>query len=93
VRNWHQLLATHLERHKTYPRQAQMLRQQGVVSIRVSLDATGQVLSVALAQSSGSASLDAATLDLARRASPLPPPPSGMETPVSLVIPLRYQLH
>lgn len=93
VHNWHQLLAAHLERHKTYPRQARLLRQQGVVAIKLTLDGAGQVLSVALQQTSGSPALDAATLDLARRASPLPPPPAGMTPPVTLVVPLRYQLH
>jgi protein TonB len=92
LRRWQQALAAHLERYKTYPRQARLLRQQGVVSINITIDQAGRVIAATLHQSSGSAALDAATLDLIQRAPPLPKPPIAAQGTMNAVVPLRYQL-
>lgn len=49
----------------------------GRVVIRFSLSAGGQVLSAAIARSSGNPSLDQAALAAVRSAGPFPPPPAG----------------
>lgn len=86
---WRSRLGAHLERHKRYPAKARARREQGIVHVRFSIDASGNVLSVSLASSSGFALLDDAVLSLVRRASPLPPPPPGVKR--TLVVPVRFK--
>ena len=58
------------------------LRGTAVIAFRIGPG--GQLDSVRVAQSSGSAELDALGLDHIRRAAPFPPPPSGTETRFSV---------
>ena len=57
--------------------EARRRRLHGMVAVRISLSPTGGLDGVAVAQSSGSAEVDALALDLVRRAAPFPPPPPG----------------
>lgn len=50
---------------------------RGLAVIAFSIGANGQLASVRVARSSGSAELDALGLDHIRRAAPFPPPPAG----------------
>ena len=90
---WQGSVLAHLERHKRYPRNAQMRRNQGVSQVAFTIDRRGYVLAVRLHKSSGHDSLDEETLDLVRRAQPLPPPPSevGGEH-INLVVPVQFFL-
>ncbi|MNF05729.1 Gram-negative bacterial tonB protein [compost metagenome] len=58
------------------------------------VDAEGKVISYSLVGKSGSASLDRATLEMIRRAQPLPPPPPELLNNGSLevVAPFVYSL-
>lgn len=76
--NWQGILLAHLNRYKRYPEEARRRGQQGVVKLRFVVDGQGQVLSFELAGRSGSAALDRATLEMIRRAQPLPPPPAEL---------------
>ncbi|AMW35360.1 energy transducer TonB [Haematospirillum jordaniae] len=90
---WHGQILSHLERHKHYPRLAKARYQEGTVIIRFRIARTGDVLSVALEESSGFPLLDQEGLDLVRRASPLPPPPPGTESSaLELVSPIQFYL-
>ncbi|MNU06241.1 Gram-negative bacterial tonB protein [compost metagenome] len=62
--------------------------------MRFVVDAEGKVLSYSLAGGSGSASLDRATLEMIRKAQPLPPPPKELLNNGSLevVAPFVYSL-
>jgi protein TonB len=73
-----------------YPESARERGAVGVAVVSFSFDATGQVTSAALAQSSGDAALDADAVASVRRASPLPPPPEG--APRAYAVPIRYRL-
>jgi protein TonB len=88
--NYPGLVAAHLARHKRFPADARAKGEQGVATVRFTLDGTGRVTSVALQQPSGIASLDRETQDVVRRASPFPPPPGGR--PMSFTIPVRFSL-
>jgi protein TonB len=70
-----------------------MRREQGVAMLRFSMTPGGEVLSFRLERSSGYSLLDQETLELIRRAQPLPalPPEMGRQ-PIELVVPLRYEL-
>jgi len=76
VANWQSDLLRHLAKFKRYPEDARRRGMQGVNRLRFVVDAQGQVLSYKLEGGSGSPSLDRATLEMIRRAQPLPPPPA-----------------
>ena len=91
VATYQSLLLGHLARHKQYPATARARRQQGVAYVRFSMDRQGRVISVALAKSAGAALLDGESLDLLRRASPLPAPPVEVAgDPVDLIVPVEF---
>jgi protein TonB len=91
VPSWQGRLLSHLERHKRYPRSAQARRQEGVAQVRFTIDRDGNVLSVRLDRSSGVPSLDEETVEMVRRASPLPAPPEEMaKDRIELVVPVQF---
>ena len=82
-----------LERHKRYPRAARLRHQEGTVTVRFTVDRDGHVDRGALLASSGHQALDEETLALLQRASPLPPPPAEIgPSPVTLSVPVQYNL-
>ncbi len=93
VPTWKSRLVARLERYKRYPNEAQRRGEHGVVQLAFNVDRHGGVHNVRILRSSGSSLLDRATLALARRAAPLPPPPadlSGRRIPI--VVPIRYSI-
>ncbi|GGF63861.1 biopolymer transporter TonB [Azorhizobium oxalatiphilum] len=88
---WNARLMAHLERRKKYPPAARSRRESGTVFVRFSLDESGNVLTVALARSSGFPDLDAEVLALVRRASPVPPPPADANR--TITAPVRFRVN
>lgn len=87
------LVSTHLNRRKVYPAEARRARQQGVVTVRFTVDRQGRVSDISIRRSSGHDVLDSATLDLVQRVAPLPPmPPSMTRDRVTLTLPIEYSL-
>jgi protein TonB len=87
------VLRAWLERHKEYPRQAQLRRQEGTALLRFVIDRDGQVLSYQIERSSGHASLDAAVEAMLERARPLPAMPSDMaQARLELSLPVTFEL-
>ena len=90
---WQGALLAHLEKHKRYPRAAQLRRQQGVSHVAFTIDRQGRVLMQRLHQGSGHDSLDQETLDLLQRAQPLPPPPVEIAGDrIDLLVPVQFFL-
>lgn len=87
---WQARLASHLERRKRYPAAARRQRQQGTAQVRFTIDAAGNVQSVALVRSSGVPVLDEEVVALVRRASPVPAPPPGINR--TIVVPIRFSV-
>src|SRR5690606_10718338 len=86
-----QRLLAHLERHKRYPRSAQLRRQEGVGYARFVLDRNGRVTGLRLERSSGHDILDREVLELIERAQPLPAfPPELVEERLDLVVPIQF---
>ena len=71
-----------------------MRHQEGIVSLRFTMDRNGRVLAFDVAKSSGSPALDAEARELIQRAQPLPSLPAewGRET-LDLVVPVEFSLH
>jgi protein TonB len=89
--NYQQRLLAHLERHKRYPRAAQLRRQQGVPQVRFVIDRQGRVIRAALARASGHALLDEEALALLERAQPLPSlPPEMPEHEMEIIVPIEF---
>ncbi|MDQ1154616.1 energy transducer TonB [Brevundimonas sp. SORGH_AS_0993] len=89
--SWEGRLLAHLERRKRYPAEARAARQEGVASVRFTMDRRGRVLSVVLAQSSGHAALDREAVALIQRAQPLPVPPDSVPgDPLVLTVPVEF---
>jgi protein TonB len=90
IASWQRQLMAHLERHKRFPPEAR--GAQGIATLAFSIDRDGRLLASRIVGSSGSSALDSATLDMIRRASPLPPPPTGMsDVQLSFTLPIRYK--
>ena len=91
---WQSQLLTHLAKYKRYPEDARRRGLEGVNRLRFVVDANGMVLSYTLVGKSSSASLDRATLQMIRRAQPLPKPPADMlkDGSVEIVAPFIYSL-
>ncbi len=87
------LISAHLNRRKTYPTDAKKARQEGVVTVRFSVDRNGNVSNVSIRKSSGHDILDAATLQLLQRVAPLPRMPAAMQRDtVTVSLPIDYSL-
>jgi protein TonB len=93
VPNWKSMLVAQLERNKRYPSDAQSRGEQGVAQLAFSVDRSGRVHNARISRSSGSSTLDAATLAMVERAQPLPPPPPEMSgAQIAIVVPIRYNI-
>jgi TonB family C-terminal domain len=86
-------LMAQLAYHKKYPPELKKKKIQGVVSVRFSINRSGELLSSSIARSSGNPDLDAAALRMVAEASPLPPIPTSIaKESLTLVIPVEYSL-
>lgn len=94
VSSWQSRLLAHLERHKTYPAQAQRQRLRGQVVVRFTMDRSGMILARSVRDGSGHALLDRAALDMLARAQPLPAPPPQVEgAQVTVTVPVKFTLN
>lgn len=83
---WQSRVNAHLNRFKRRAKAA------GSVAVQFVIDDSGRVMSASVSQSSGNAELDAAAVDLVRRASPVPaPPPSIAQARMSLAVPIQFR--
>lgn len=78
IKSYQGLVMAHLARYKKYPNQALIAGKEGVVVLRVSIDANGNVLLRQLKKTSGEGLLDEDSLALITKASPLPKPPQNL---------------
>ncbi|MDR6960218.1 protein TonB [Pseudomonas brassicacearum] len=92
--NWQGTLLAHLGKYKKYPPRAQQMNKEGMNRLRFVVDAEGNVLSYELVGSSGTDSLDRATLEMIRKAQPLPKPPAELLTngTIELTAPFVYSI-
>ncbi len=93
VPSWKSRLLARLERYKHYPDEAQWRGEHGVAQLAFNVDRHGGVHDVRILRSSGSSLLDRATLALAHRAAPLPPPPADLSGErIPIIVPIRYHM-
>ena len=92
--SWEGTLLAHLQKYKKYPPGAQARGKEGLNRLKFVVDGEGNVLSYELVGSSGNGDLDRATLDMIRRAQPLPKPPAHMLKggSIEIVAPFVYNI-
>lgn len=87
------MLKAWLERHKEYPRRAQLRRQQGTALLYFVMDRDGNVIDFKLKQSSGHTLLDREVTAMIKRAEPLPRIPEEIQQArLELVVPINFHL-
>lgn len=90
---WQSRVLSWLNRHKRYPSSAKSRRQEGLVQVAFTVDQGGRVTSSRVSRSSGIPALDAAALEMVRRASPVPAPPPDMpSSALRLAVPVDFSL-
>jgi protein TonB len=91
--NYGSLLAREFAKHKQYPRIAQLRGWQGMTKIELHIDASGNVTSSIVSESSSFEILDKQALEMVRKASPLPLPPETLRgREFTIVIPVAFRL-
>lgn len=82
-----------LAKYKQYPRLAQMKGWQGIVKLELQMDASGNVASSNILESSGYEALDKQALEMLRKATPLPLPPEALRgKEFKIVIPIAFKM-
>lgn len=76
----------------SYPEEALSQEQEGRVTLKVSINAQGQLVSVRMGESSGIPSLDRAALALVSNTTHFPLPPSVWGASREFELPIRYNL-
>jgi protein TonB len=79
-----------LRRNLFYPAAAREHRLTGVVVVRLVLNADGGVVRANVARSSGHAVLDEAGISSVLRAAPFSHVPSGLPSPITFEVPIRF---
>jgi protein TonB len=91
--NYGSVLSREFAKHKLYPRVAQMRGWQGMARVELKIDASGNVTSSSIAESSGFEILDKQALEMVRKASPLPLPPEALRgRDFTIVVPVAFKL-
>lgn len=79
----------HLQRYKRFPGGE---LGGGTATVRFTVNSAGAASGIRLVQSSGSAALDQATLDMVSRASPFPPVPPALGSRMTFAVPVSYSV-
>lgn len=86
------ILLPRIEALKQYPVDARLKQVEGRVVVRVVIQEDGKIVSAIVAKSSGHDTLDQAALETIRKVSPITLTQPLEQSPVTLHIPIRYQL-
>lgn len=91
--SWRSALLLHLNKYKRYPAAARQRGITGIAQLQFTMDRSGRVLSYRLVASAGADLLDQETLNMIRRASPLPRiPPEFPDDRLTFTVPVRFSL-
>ncbi len=83
------LIRARIEVNRTYPSAARRRREEGMATLKITIDAQGHLTDVRVITGSGSFHLDRAAKRMAEKSAPFPPPPVA---PFSTQIPIVFAL-
>lgn len=90
---WEAAMSEKLERFKRYPEDSRQRHEQDVVSLRITVGRSGQVLRVAVVHSRGFTLLDQEALQMVQQAAPLPPLPQELSGDrLNVIVPVEFFL-
>ena len=93
ILTWQRSVVLHINKHKRYPSNARSRGIEGEAMVHFVMDRSGQVSAVKVTRSSGSGTLDDESLELLKRAAPLPrPPPSVVGEKLEFSVPIRFRI-
>jgi periplasmic protein TonB len=93
MKGYYQSLNTLMRRSRAYPRSARRQRIEGTVLVEMKVGASGEIISVKVARSSGHSVLDKAALSSVQQMKHLPSPPQELNWRARVVrIPFEYRL-
>ncbi|WP_436641867.1 TonB family protein [Microbaculum sp. FT89] len=85
-------VASHLQRHKRYPKEAAARRLSGTATITFTIAANGQVRAARLSRSSGTSAFDREVVAMVDRAAPFPPIPQALgRSTMTFTVPIRFK--
>jgi TonB family protein len=85
-------LSALIARHQFYPRAAILNAQEGIVKMKLSISATGELVELVILESSGHVVLDEAARTTLQRIKTYPLP-EGLRQGIRLVVPIRYEIN
>jgi periplasmic protein TonB len=90
---WEAAMSEKLERFKRYPEDSRQRHEEDVVSLRITVSRSGQVLRVTVVHSRGFMLLDQEALQMVQQAAPLPPLPDALSGDrLNVVVPVEFFL-
>jgi protein TonB len=91
--NYGSLLSREFAKYKQYPRLAQMRGWQGTVKVELHIDASSNIRSSSVIESSNYEVLDKQALEMVRKATPLPQPPEALRgREFTIIVPINFRL-
>jgi len=83
------LIRARIEQNRTYPSAARQRREEGMATLKITIDGQGYLTDIQIVTGSGSFHLDRAAKRMAEKSAPFPPPPVA---PFSTQIPIIFAL-
>ncbi|MEH0874589.1 energy transducer TonB [Pectobacterium cacticida] len=92
--SWQSAILARLQKEKRYPAFALRTHQQDTILLRFFVDERGNVTDVSIVKSRGYSILDKESLDLVKRVSPLPKPPTSTlkNGSAELIVPIQFYI-
>ena len=87
-----ELFRSRIAAHFQYPREAEDLGLEGLVTLRVSIDRSGQLLGMRVQGPCPHTMLCDAALRTVRESVPFPPPPAELGGSIAVDVPFQYRL-
>lgn len=88
--SYRRMISALLAKQRHFPDAALLRRHQGEAVVRFHIDRAGRLLDVAIATTTGRASLDRAALAMVKRAAPFPVIPAELPDELEIVLPVNF---
>lgn len=88
--DWQKQVAKLIVENQSYPRSAQVKKEEGTAKVKVTMDSSGKITAVEVVQPTSSDILNREAEKIMQKIGAFPAPPGG--APMSLVIPITWRL-